>query len=286
MDLTEIYPWSWGKIDNVVIEGDNIVADVNAKIDKYYPFNCEHINQENVFTDFISIRMGDNNSICNFIKQYGFLYFDISESKMMINEKGEEEPYCELLSQFNNQLLACKQISDLYTLICKDDYDDDKIKTNIASLDPTLFLSIQSKIVRALVIQDILLDIDVKPEMKVEYLARSIIASEVNKQIKTTQNKLIVDMKNLAFEDSWQSPNLLAMIYLMFSLKLVSKKVLRKCKNPYCENSFFLVKNDKRKDFCTHKCAAQKCTYEYKKNNREKINAQKRENRKKEKGKL
>lgn len=275
-EFTELYPWEWTKIDKVFIEDNMIKADLDAKVESYNPF--DHYDFENsIFDEFIKIDLNDHSSIINFINTYGFLTVDASGGPSYHDEEDILRPRYELLSDFVDEFVQCKQLSDLYAWYCSDAKNTNEILEKvekIVSKHLSNYSNIKSQLIISNADDDTWLNENLKP------FIMGILAHEINERIKTVKNKLIINKDSLGFENSWSATDLISIIYLMFYLRISGKKILRICKNTYCNKGFFIIKNDKRKVFCSPECAQQSAMHKYREKNKDEINAKRRLNRK------
>lgn len=276
-NLKEIFPFTWTQISRVTINNGKISADVGAEVVSYSPFDS-YSAEHSIFEEFISVNINSHTSIIEFIQNYGFLTLNVTNGSSYRDiDTGEIVQHYELIDDFVVEYKRCKQISDLYVLCYKKEHASGEVIQKIESLESKL-LCPASSIRRDMILsnttnQDWIND-------NLAFYSMNIVAQQVNEQTKNVSNMITVKRDTLEYVENRFASSLLSMIYEMFSLRIASKKILRICKNVYCDKSFFILKNDKRKLYCSRKCATQQSLHNYREKNKDAINAKRRAKRK------
>jgi len=278
MSLKELYPWDWKKFSNVYIKGNKIIADESSEIEAYSPFDYfgDESNKENIITALIKVDVENNDSIIEFVKNFGFLQYQ------------NVSPYFESVDSFKFEYKKFKLIALIYSFINdllnekkdnKEEKSDEEIKEDIKRYlesQDTKVLSISAKIHKELILNSANLK-----EMK--YQLMSIIVTQINNETKKIVNHLAINSEDLTVENRAIAPDLITVLYFMLHLSLIGKRILRRCQNHPCDKYFYIYKNNTRKIFCSHVCAVRKNTYTYRKNHKDDINKKRKAYRKLEK---
>ncbi len=231
--------------------------------------------------DFIKIDINNEETIIDFVNNYGFLTHEFAGDKVKIgtlSSKGFKSTYSESVDSFKERVAEFKMLLILHKVYTSDEPVSVLLNPNNAiswhyrilselrqRTRGYLDIKTENSVIKSIAIkeQDYFEGMEystsiIHSEKDLKSVASDILTRIINEGIKDICPMLKLNNEFNEINSTWKTRSLLEILYLKYYETISNGEELRRCANEKCnKEKYFPVRIDKVKRYCCNECAFQ-----------------------------